>query len=450
MADNANIALKAGTSTLPAYTENARLRFATGTLLYLAQGLAQGLFFVAIPSWLAVNGQPVGAIGSFIAAISLPWSLKFFIGAVVDRYAFLPMGRRRAWLVGAQACLIISLIAFAIRSPLPSELATIIIFGAVLSAMTAVQDVALDAMIIDLTPKNELGKINAFMLGGKSVGMAGGAALVGYFLEYQSFPIAMIATVCLFSIPAFAAILIRERPGEKLFPWNEGQTSVQSRDAKPDAWWPVLRETFRVLLRRDPLLIIGLCVFYGMHQGIIEATLPAFAAQEMQWGETRYSSLAGIGYLISSAGLLLVGGWVTDTIGPATLGYWTSGIVAGVIAIFIFVALASTTDLFFSSWYLFYTLIVSGFYLCMVTLGMRVCEEHVAATSYALMMGSMALGMMLGAGSAGLLDQIGGYAALLTAAIVTILSSAAMGLGLSPATGGPVRAPGLVSEPPPR
>ena len=198
----------------------------------------------------------------------------------------------------------------------------------------------------------------------------------------------------------------------------------------------MLRETLRVLLRRDPLLIIGLCVFYGMHQGIIEATLPAFAAQEMQWGETRYSSLAGIGYLISSAGLLLVGGWATDKIGPAKLGYWTSGIVACVIAIFMFVALASTTDLFFSSWYLFYTLIVFGFYLCMVTLGMRVCEGHVAATSYALMMGSMALGMMLGAASAGLLDQIGGYAALLTAAIVTILVSAAMGLGLSPSTGG--------------
>ena len=437
MTDSTNSALKTGAATLPAYTDNGHLRLATGTLLYLAQGLAQGLFFVAIPSWLAVNGQPVGAIGSFIAAISLPWSLKFFIGGVVDRYAFLPMGRRRAWLVGAQACLIILLIAFAIRSPLPSELATIIIFGAVLSAMTAVQDVALDAMIIDLTPKSELGKINAFMLGGKSAGMAGGAALVAYFLEYQSFSIAMIATACLFSIPAFAAILIRERPGEKLFPWNEGQTSDQSRDAKPGAWWPVLRETLRVLLRRDPLLIIGLCVFYGMHQGIIEATLPAFAAQEMQWGETRYSSLAGIGYLISSAGLLLVGGWVTDKIGPATLGYWTSGIVAGAIAIFIFVALASTTDLFFSSWYLFYTLIVFGFYLCMVTLGMRVCEGHVAATSYALMMGSMALGMMLGAASAGLLDQIGGYAALLTAAIVTILVSAAMGLGLSPSTGGP-------------
>ena len=437
MTDTANAAVSVRASKLPAYTDNARLRLATGTLLYLAQGLAQGLFFVAIPSWLAVNGQPVGAIGSFVAAISLPWSLKFFIGAAVDRYAFLPMGRRRAWLVGAQACLIISLIAFAIRSPLPSELTTIIIFGTALSAMTAVQDVALDAMIIDLTPKHELGKINAYMLCGKSAGLAGGAALVAYFLEFQSFAIAMIATACLFSIPAFAAILIRERPGEKLFPWNEGQTSDESRDAKPEAWWPVLRETLRVLFRRDPLLIIGLCIFYGMHQGIFEATMPAFAAQEMQWGETRYASLAGIGYLISGAAGFLVGGWATDKLGPAKLGYWTSGIVACIIASFIFVALASTTDLFFSSWYLFYGTIVFGFYLCMVTLGMRVCEEHVAATSYALMMGSMALGLMLGAGSVGFLDQIGGYEALLTAMIVTILVSAAMGLGLSPSTGGP-------------
>ena len=224
---------------------------------------------------------------------------------------------------------------------------------------------------------------------------------------------------------------------EKLFPWNEGQTSDESRDAKPEAWWPVLRETLRVLFRRDPLLIIGLCIFYGMHQGIFEATMPAFAAQEMQWGETRYASLAGIGYLISGAAGFLVGGWATDKLGPVKLGYWTSGIVACIIASFIFVALASTTDLFFSSWYLFYGTIVFGFYLCMVTLGMRVCEEHVAATSYALMMGSMALGLMLGAASVGFLDQIGGYEALLSAMIVTILVSAAMGLGLSPSTGGP-------------
>jgi len=438
MNDSASIALRPGASKLPAYTENARLRLATGTLLYFAQGLAQGLFFVAIPSWLAAGGQSAGAVGSFIAAVSLPWSLKVLIGALVDRYAFLPMGRRRAWLVVAQTCLIVSLVAFALRSPLPSELTTVIIFGTILSTMTAVQDVALDAMIIDLTPKNELGKINGYMLGGKVFGIAGGGALAAYFLEFHGFAIAMLVVACLFSIPAFFAILIRERKGERLFPWTEGAASQESIDAKPDAWWPVLRETFKgILLRRDPLLIIGLCIFYGMHQGIFDATLPVYVVQELGWGETGYASLSGVGGLIAGGAGILVGGWLTEKFGPANLALWTAGIAAIGIAVYVTFGLSLGSDLVFSAWYLLIGVTLLGFYLSMVTLGMRVCEQHVAATSYALMAGSMALGMALGAGSVGWLDQIGGFTALLTAAVVTLLAAAAMGRGLSSVTGGP-------------
>ncbi|MEO0550417.1 MAG: MFS transporter [Pseudomonadota bacterium] len=438
MTDSANIALKPEAFKLPAYTENARLRLATGTLLYFAQGLAQGLFFIAIPSWLAANGQSAGVVGSFIAAVSLPWSLKVLIGGLVDRYGFLPMGRRRAWLIAAQTCLIISLAAFALRSPLPSELTTIIIFGTILSTMTAVQDVALDAMIIDLTPKTELGQINGFMLGGKVFGIAGGGALAAYFMEFHSFATAMFVVACLFSIPAFFAILVRERKGERLFPWTDGAASQESIEIKPDAWWPVLRETFKgVLLRRDPLLIIGLCIFYGMHQGIFEATLPVYVVQELGWGETGYASLSGIGGLVAGGAGIFVGGWLTDKLGPAKVALWSAGLAAIGLAGFVALGLNFGSDLVFSAWYLLVAVIVLGFYLSMITLGMRVCERHVAATSYALMMGSMALGLMLGAGSVGFLDQIGGYTALLTAAIVTILVSAGMSLGLSPSTGGP-------------
>ena len=438
MSDTADIALSAGDSKLPAYTENARLRLATGTLLYLAQGLAQGLFFIAIPSWLAAGGQSAGVVGSFIAAVSLPWSLKVLLGALVDRYAFLPMGRRRAWLIGAQICLIISLVAFALRNPLPSELTAIIVFGTILSTMTALQDVALDAMIIDLTPKTELGKINGFMLGGKVFGISGGGALAAYFLEFHGFATAMFVVAGLFSIPAFFAILIRERKGERLFPWTDGVAAKESIEIKPKAWWPVLRETFKgVLLRRDPLLIIGLCIFYGMHQGIFEATLPVYVVQELGWGETGYASLSGVGGLIAGGAGILVGGWMTDKLGPAKLALWTASLAAIGLALYVAFGLTFGSDLLFSAWYLLVAVIVLGFYLSMITLGMRVCEQHVAATSYALIAGSMALGMALGAGSVGWLDQMGGFPALLTAAIVTILAAAAMGLGLSAATGGP-------------
>ena len=440
MTSSSTVTAPMGPRRIPAYTEHPNLRLFTGTFLYFAQGLAQGLFFIAIPSWLAASGQSAGAVGSFIAAISLPWSLKFMLGVLVDRYAYLPMGRRRAWLIVAQSCLILCLVAFAWRSPLPNELTVVIIFGTVLSAMTALQDVALDAMIIDLTPKNELGKINGFMLGGKAVGIAGGGALAAYFLEFHSFATAMLVVALLFSIPAFIAIMVRERKGERLFPWTEGTASQESIDIKPDAWWPVLRETFRVLLRRDPLLIIGLCIFYGMHQGIFEATMPVFVVQELGWGETGYASLSGIGGVIAGAAGILVGGWLTDKFGPANLALWTAGIATIIIALLLAFGLNAPSDLAFSLWYLLFAVIILGFYLSMITLGMRVCEEHVAATSYALIAGSMAFGMSLGAGSVGWLDQIGGFPAMLTAAIVTLVVSASMGLWMSRSAGGPADA----------
>ncbi len=177
---------------LPAYTDNAKLRLVIGTLLYLAQGLSQGLLFIARPSWLAANGQSAAAIGSFIAAISLPWSIKFITGSVVDRYAFLPMGRRRGWIMGAQLSILAALILFAFMNPAPEMLVFITVFATILSFLTSLQDVALDAMIIDLTPTAELGKINAFMLTGKSVGLAGGGAVTSYFLEFQGFAVAIV------------------------------------------------------------------------------------------------------------------------------------------------------------------------------------------------------------------------------------------------------------------
>ena len=424
---------------LPAYTDNAKLRLVIGTLLYLAQGLSQGVLFIAIPSWLAANGQPAAGIGSVIAAMSLPWSIKFITGSVVDRYAFLPMGRRRGWIMGAQLSILATLIFFALMNPAPEMLVFIIVFVSILSFFTSVQDVALDAMIIDLTPTSELGKINAYMLTGKSVGLAGGGAVTSYFLEFQGFTIAMFVLAGLFAIPALVATLFRERPGERLFPWTSGVASPESIHLKPQAWWSVLKETLAVLFRRDPLFIIALCIFYGMHQGIFEATMPVFATQEMGWGETRYASLSGVGYLVSGGLGIVIGGWATDKIGPSIFAR-LSAILGGLLLALLIVFRPTPDDgMIFSTWYLSLAVMVFFFYLCMVTIGMRVCKAKVAATSYALIMGSMALGMMFGALMVGPLEQFGSYSAMFGGAIITLLISAAMVLGLSAETGGPKR-----------
>jgi PAT family beta-lactamase induction signal transducer AmpG len=84
-------------------TGHRTLRFAMVFTLYLAQGLPIGLFFYALPAWQAQNGASAAAVGGVLALTSLPWSLKLVNGVVMDRFAFLAMGRRRPWLIAGAA-----------------------------------------------------------------------------------------------------------------------------------------------------------------------------------------------------------------------------------------------------------------------------------------------------------------------------------------------------------
>ena len=88
--------------TIPAFADSSKLRLLLGTLRYLAQGFPQGIFFYALPAWLVANDQSTEVVAMAVAAASMPWSLKFLAGLLMDRVSWLPMGRRRPWLVGSQ------------------------------------------------------------------------------------------------------------------------------------------------------------------------------------------------------------------------------------------------------------------------------------------------------------------------------------------------------------
>ncbi len=90
---------------------NPRVRFATGSIMYFAQGIPMGLLSIAIPVWLASQGVSASNIGSYLAVIVLPWAFKLVTGPLMDRYEFLPMGRRRPWVIGAQLGLSLAVLA---------------------------------------------------------------------------------------------------------------------------------------------------------------------------------------------------------------------------------------------------------------------------------------------------------------------------------------------------
>ena len=87
---------------LPALSENTFLRYFSFAAFYVAQGIPEGLLWFAIPAWLAMNGKSPAEIGSYVAVVSIPWSLKIFNAPIMDRFTYLSMGRRRPWILFGQ------------------------------------------------------------------------------------------------------------------------------------------------------------------------------------------------------------------------------------------------------------------------------------------------------------------------------------------------------------
>ena len=56
--------------------DSTRVRYATGSIMYFAQGIPQGLLSIAIPVWLASQGVSAGDIGSYLAVIVITLGLQ--------------------------------------------------------------------------------------------------------------------------------------------------------------------------------------------------------------------------------------------------------------------------------------------------------------------------------------------------------------------------------------
>lgn len=405
---------------LPTFADSGRLRLFLGTLLYLAQGFPQGVVFIAIPAWLAANGQSAAVLGAAAAAASLPWAVKLPIGLLMDRYTYLAMGRRRPWLVAAQLGVCAAFLTFAFVSPAPADTTMVLALTFLISSLTAIQDVALDAMVIDLTPEGEMGKLNGFMFAGKLFGLAGGAAVCAYFMQYYSIAAAMLAMLLCFSIPAIAAVLIRERRGEKLLPWMAGEESAAARAAKPEAWIPIVTIALKSLLRRDTLLVIAVLVAYGTHQTLYEQGQNLFAVTLLGWGESEIGNLQATNYIIVGVGSLLFGGWVIDRYGPGNVAL-VSGVLALVsIGTFALMPAWWGNEAVFSAWVIGSGLPITLFYLAFLVMAMRVSVVEVAATSFALIIATHSLGSSVGGWVLSVLEAEGGLPAIFGGAALLI------------------------------
>lgn len=407
----------------PALSEHKQLRFLTIFLLYVAQGLPIGIFSLAVPAWMAANGASAENVGFVVSAYALPWSLKLINGFLMDRWAYLPMGRRRGWLIGAQLGIVIGLLLLAVRGAQPSEVMALAAFAFAINLCVTFQDVAIDGIAIDLIPDAERGRANGFMFGGQSLGIAIGTSLTGFILSSSGMGVAALVNAVIVAALLGLILVLRERPGERLMPWSGGSASAHAIDLHAGAFLPILIGVFKATVRPPTLFYMGGALLAGATLGIFYAVSPLMGTRVVGWSDSQVSVLSGTGNLVSAFVAVVVIGWLADRAGArrTAIGIAATG---GAIALAMLALQASwALPALFSAFVILFLVLDTASSTANCAVFMRLCDPRVGATQFGLFMAFSNLGITIGAALVGTLDDLGGLQAMLIAMAAAYLGT---------------------------
>lgn len=296
--------------------QNRPLRYSAFFYLYVMQGIPAGFALTAVTNYLTAEGLDARAIGSFGAVVGLPWGIKFIWGPLVDRFQSSAMGRRRPWVLAAQAmAFLASLGILFIDSPVVDFNALMWAF-ALHGVFASLQDVSVDAMAITVVPTAERGRANAFMKGGMVTGQAIGAAGLAYLIRDAGFhTAALLQSVALLTF-TLITFFIREQPDDALWSFRV-KTTRQLPASIPlsQPFGALLRAIGRAMATRQSLLLFGSIALIFIGERLFQRVFFFELIRNRGWTDTSVSVLSGTYGTLVAVGLALVGGWLSDRFG---------------------------------------------------------------------------------------------------------------------------------------
>ena len=372
--------------TIPSLSENKFLRYFTFIALYFAQGIPEGMLLFGIPAWMAMNGKTPGEIAGFAVVATLPWSFKFIVAPLMDRYTYLPMGRKRPWILIGQLGLVLSCLHMAsIADPL-NNLDQLMIAAFIISCFGAFQDVATDGMAVDIIPGDQQAKANGLMWGSKISGISISLAIGTLLLNQYSFATAMWTLAGAIGIIMLAPLFFRERQGEKIAPWTPGDVSPESKKLQVEKWGHIFKSLYSVFSLRNSLLI-ALILFLCQGSFKYSSTLyPIFTINALGWTNGEYAQYYAIAKLIGGILGMIFGGILIDRYGKKRMMnvYFFALIVVATIAAF-------STSYWDDRSFIYAVMIVQNMLytftcIALFAVAMQCCWKKISASQFTLYM----------------------------------------------------------------
>jgi PAT family beta-lactamase induction signal transducer AmpG len=353
------------------------MRYLTGALAYFAQGIPKGLLHITMPAWLAVEGVAPAEIAAFLGVIMLPWAFKLLVGPFMDHYEYLPMGKRRPWVLTMQLGMVISLLGLGLIEDPASQIGLLMLVGFVINVFTAAQE----------------GRLNSSRSFGKVVGWAATSAITGTLLvTYGTEVTALACTLSAGTIFVYL-LFVRERHGERLLPWTVGEASPKNEP--PPSFRQVFSDLNHVLWSRPSLVMMLIMFMAGMFSGYGRALMPIAAVQVFEFSTPEWAELnAVMGFAGAAVALFL--GPIIDRRGAKSVMGLTI-LLTGVHAF----TLAFTQEMWTNDTYVLvmmslWILLLPIIMVCVLALAMSICTSGESATQFAIYMSVCNMGATVG------------------------------------------------------
>lgn len=384
-----------------AIAERRYLRLFVLCALYLAQGIPFGFVTVTLAAYLAGRGATTGEVGNLTALVSLPWAFKWAWGPVIDRFSRSRMGRRRPWILAAQASMVLGAIALIAVPELRHDLELLGWIVLAINVCASLQDVSVDALAVDLLPESERGTANGLMYGCSYLGVIGGGAGLSTVLGLWGLRAALLVQVFALTAIMMVPLLLRERRGDALLSLETRPPVAASGQG---SMLGLLRNLWRAFSRRSPIVAVFLAVLIQLGAGAIPAIGTVLLMHRLGWSQADYGQMIGGLPLIFGLAGSVGGGFLADWLGhrrtvalsSILLGAAWIGFAAAEPwwPIKSFIVAASCAD----------QLLLGTLSASLFTLFMDVSWPRVAATQFTAYMALLNLSRTFGAKLAGVVD----------------------------------------------
>ncbi|MBK8229114.1 MAG: MFS transporter [Candidatus Eisenbacteria bacterium] len=294
---------------LPDLLATPRGRLLAFFLLYVAEGIPSGFTGTAIATQMRRQGLDPAAIGAFVGALYLPWGIKWAYGPFVDVLSSDRWGRRRAWIIGTQALMVATLL---IASPLDfrSQLGLFTSLMFLNNLFAATQDVAIDALAVNVLRADQAGIANGLMFGGSYLGIGIGGAGVLFLTSVIGFQATFWIVALVISLITLVVAVPMVEP--KSSPRLRGPGSPLAAIARELGAFA--RDAGRAFISSRAAFFAIFVAALPMGAYALSLSLQSNLAVELGLDDRAIGVLTLVCTVVT-ASLCVVGGWVSDRFG---------------------------------------------------------------------------------------------------------------------------------------